>query len=133
MGIGIEHSYASDCGSYTNLIRTKVAGDSDSTEIHGSVFEGNQIRLVNILGYEFDVTPYGTMLFTRNNDVPGVIGKVGTMLGKANVNIGAYLLSREMNDGEAFAVIRVDNPVAENILNDLQDLPEIISVQQLHC
>jgi ACT domain. len=73
------------------------------------------------------------MLFTRNNDVPGVIGKVGTMLGKANVNIGAYLLSREMNDGEAFSVIRVDNPVAENILNDLQDLPEIISVQQLHC
>jgi hypothetical protein len=55
------------------------------------------------------------------------------MLGKANVNIGAYLLSREMNDGEAFAVIRVDNPVAEDILNDLQDLPEIISVQQLHC
>ena len=133
LGIGIEHSYTSDCGSYTNLIRTQVTGETDCTEIHGSVFEGNQIRLVNILGYEFDVTPYGTMLFARNKDVPGVIGKVGTMLGKANVNIGAYLLSREMNDGEAFAVIRVDNPVAEDILNDLQDLPEIISVQQLHC
>ena len=133
LGIGIEHSYTSDCGSYTNLIRTQVKGETDCTEIHGSVFEGNQIRLVNILGYEFDVTPYGTMLFARNKDVRGVIGKVGTMLGKANVNIGAYLLSREMNDGEAFAVIRVDNPVAEDILIDLEDLPEIISVQQLHC
>ena len=133
LGIGIEHSYTSDCGSYTNLTRTRVSGETDCTEIHGSVFEGNQIRLVNILGYEFDVTPYGTMLFARNKDVPGVIGKVGTMLGKANVNIGAYLLSREMDDGEAFAVIRVDNPVAEDILNDLENLPEIISVQQLHC
>ena len=49
------------------------------------------------------------------------------------MNIGAYLLSREMDDGEAFAVIRVDNPVVEDILNDLENLPEIISVQQLHC
>jgi D-3-phosphoglycerate dehydrogenase len=73
------------------------------------------------------------MLFARNKDVPGVIGKVGTMLGEANINIGAYLLSREMNNGEAFAVLRVDNSVPEDILLKLEDLPEILSVQQLHC
>ncbi len=133
LGIGIEHSYTSDSGSYTNLIRTTVTTDSGATEIHGSVFEGNQLRLVNILGYEMDVTPYGTMLFAKNKDVPGVIGKVGTMLGEAEINIGAYLLSREMNNGEAFAVVRVDNSVPEDILQNLGNLPEIISVQQLHC
>ena len=104
-----------------------------SNEIHGSIFEGKRIRLVNILGYEIDVTPYGTMLFARNKDVPGVIGKVGTMLGEAKINIGAYLLSREMNNGEAFAVLRVDNSVPEDILLKLEELPEILSVQQLHC
>ena len=104
-----------------------------SNEIHGSIFEGKRIRLVNILGYEIDVTPYGTMLFARNKDVPGVIGKVGTMLGEAKINIGAYLLSCEMNNGEAFAVMRVDNSVPEDILLKLEELPEILSVQQLHC
>ena len=133
LGINIEHSYTNDSGSYTNLIRTRVKGESKPTRIAGSVFEGGRIRLVNILGYEMDVTPYGTMLFTKNKDVPGVIGQVGTMLGEANINIGGYLLSRNMNDGEAFAVVRVDNPVTDSVLSQLRILPEIISVQQLHC
>jgi hypothetical protein len=55
------------------------------------------------------------------------------MLGEAKINIGAYLLSREMNNGEAFAVLRVDNSVPEDILLKLEELPEILSVQQLHC
>ena len=133
LGISIEHSYTNDSGSYTNLIRTRVKGESEPTRIAGSVFEGDRIRLVNILGYEMDLIPYGTMLFTKNKDVPGVIGQVGTMLGQAKVNIGGYLLSREMNDGEAFAVVRVDNAVPEAVLTQLMGLPEIISVQQLHC
>ena len=133
LGISIEHSYTSDSGSYTNLIRTRLSGGSKPTRIAGCVFEGNRIRLVNILGYEMDVNPYGTMLFTRNKDVPGVIGNVGTILGKADVNIGGYLLSREMNEDEAFSVVRVDNPVSNKVLNQLRNLPEIISVEQLHC
>ena len=133
LGIRIEHSYTSDSGSYTNLIRTRLSGESKPTRIAGCVFEGNRIRLVNILGYEMDVNPYGTMLFTRNKDVPGVIGNVGTILGKADVNIGGYLLSREMNEDEAFSVVRVDNPVSNKVLNQLRKLPEIISVEQLHC
>ena len=133
LGISIEHSYTNDSGSYTNLIRTKVSGKNKTSLISGSVFEGGHPRLVNILGYEMDVAPYGTMLFTWNKDVPGVIGSVGTILGNAKVNIGGYLLSREMNDDEAFSVIRVDSEVSKEILVSLEKLPEIISIQQLHC
>ena len=133
LGIQIDHSTTSDRGSYTNLIRSRVNGKQGSQEIHGSVFEGNRFRLVSILGYEMDLTPRGNMLFSRNKDVPGVIGKVGTILGKANVNIGGYFLSRDMNDGEAFAVIRVDNEVSDRVISTLTDLPEILSVQQIHC
>jgi len=133
LGIRIEHSYTSDSGGYTNLIRTKVTGAEGTTQINGSVFEGKRLRLVNILGYEMDITPRGTMLFARNKDVPGVIGKVGTTLGAADVNIGAYLLSRDSADGEAFAVIRVDNEVPNDVLAALADLPEIVSIQQIHC
>ena len=133
LGISIEHSYTNDSGSYTNLIRTKVSGTNKPSIISGSVFEGGHPRLVNILGYEMDLDPYGTMLFTWNKDVPGVIGSVGTILGNAKVNIGGYLLSREMNDDEAFSVIRVDSKVSKEVLDTLQNLPEILSIQQIHC
>ena len=133
LGISIEHSYTNDSGSYTNLIRTKVSGANKPSIISGSVFEGGHPRLVNILGYEMDLDPYGTMLFTWNKDVPGVIGSVGTILGNANINIGGYLLSRDMNDDEAFSVIRVDSKVSKEVLATLQNLPEILSIQQLHC
>ena len=133
LGISIEHSFTNDSGPYTNLIRSRVSAELGATRIGGSVFDGNRIRLVNILGYEMEVNPYGTMLFMRNNDVPGVIGSVGYTLGKANINIGAYLLSREMKEGEAFSVVRVDNTLSEKVLDDLRSIPQIISVQQLHC
>ena len=133
LGISIEHSYTNDSGSYNNLIRTRVSTKDDATRIAGSIFDGNRPRLVNILGYEMDLSPYGTMLFTRNKDVPGVIGKVGTILGKAKVNIGGYFLSRDKNDNEAFSVVRVDSFVGDEVISELKKLTEIISVQQLHC
>jgi predicted regulator of amino acid metabolism with ACT domain len=49
------------------------------------------------------------------------------------MNIGAYLLSRDSAEGEAFAVIRVDNEVPKDVLSALADLPEIVSIQQIHC
>ena len=133
LGISIEHSNTNNSGSYNNLIRTRVSTKDDATRIAGSIFDGNRPRLVNILGYEMDLSPYGTMLFTRNKDVPGVIGKVGTILGKAKVNIGGYLLSRDKNDNEAFSVVRVDSSVSDEVISELKKLTEIISVQQLHC
>ena len=133
LGIKIEYSYSSNCGSYENLIRTQVTGENGSNQINGSIFENKRLRLVKILGYEMDITPRGTLLFVHNKDVPGVVGKVGTALGSSQINIGAYILSRDSVDGEAFAVIRVDNEVPEKILTELADMQEIISIQQINC
>ncbi len=130
-GIRVEHSYTSDSGVYTNLMRTRVTSKCGEKILQGSIFEGNQPRLVNILGFEMDITPKGTMLFAHNKDVPGVIGRVGTLLGEAKINIGAYILSRQSEDGEAFAVIRVDSSLSDGILNSLNALPEILDVRQL--
>lgn len=132
-GIKIEESRSSDSGSYTNLIRTKLVSSGEETRIDGSIFDGRRLRLVNILGNEMDITPRGTMIFAANKDVPGVIGKVGTLLGENGINIGAYLLSRKKSDGEAFAVIRVDSPLPDDVIQKLKALPEILSVRQLSC
>lgn len=132
-GMEVEHNYTSDSGSYTNLVKSTVKGAFGSWSLTGSVFGGDRLRLVNILGFEMDVTPVGNMLFSHNKDVPGVIGKVGSILGEAKINIGAYFLSRNSNNGVAFSVICVDNAVPDEVLYRLASLPEITDIQQLEC
>jgi D-3-phosphoglycerate dehydrogenase len=68
----------------------------------------------------------------ENNDVPGVIGNVGTLLGNLNINIAAYLLNRSGEEGKAFAVIRVDNRLSNDDLNKLSEIQDIQSVNQIH-
>ena len=75
-----------------------------------------------------EVTPKGIMLFIENNDVPGVIGKVGTLLGDRNINIAAYLLNRGNKNRKAFAVIRVDNIIGQEEMDLLSNLKEVQSV-----
>jgi D-3-phosphoglycerate dehydrogenase len=132
-GIVIEYGATNEESAYTNLIQTKVKTKNQENSITGSVFDGNQMRLVNILGYEMDLNPTGNMLFIKNEDVPGVIGKVGTLLGKHAINIGAYLLSNAEHQDEAFAAIRLDSQAPADVLDLLVEIPEVISVQQLHC
>jgi D-3-phosphoglycerate dehydrogenase len=71
------------------------------------------------------------MLVTKNRDVPGVIGKIGTILGKADVNISSFYLGRKEKGGEALAVVRVDSPVDEIVLDNLRSLDAIILVKQV--
>ena len=132
LGIKIEHSYTNDSFSYTNLIRTRVSGHAKPTRIAGSIFGHNQPRLINILGYDIDVTPYGCLLLTKNIDIPGVIGKIGTILGKHKINISGYILSKT-DKGQAFSVIRVENFISDETIEEIINLKEIISVQQVTC
>ena len=132
LGIKIEHSYTNDSFSYTNLIRTRVSGPKSPTRIAGSIFGHNQLRLVNILGFDIDVTPYGHLLLLKNDDIPGVIGKIGTILGKHKINVSGYILSR-VKQGQAFSVIRVDNFVDDKIVQEVMSLKEITSLQQVSC
>ena len=97
----------------------------------GSVFNDNKPRLVNVLGRKMEVTPKGTMLLLENDDVPGVIGQIGTLLGGLGINIAAYLLSREKNKNLAFAVIRLDKPVDSNIIKLLNEIKELKFVHQI--
>ena len=132
LGIKIEHSYTNDSFSYTNLIRTRVSGPKSPTRIAGSIFGHNQLRLVNILGFDIDVTPYGHLLLLKNDDIPGVIGKIGTILGKHKINVSGYILSR-VKQGQAFSVIRVDNFIDDKIVQEVMNLKEITSLQQVSC
>ena len=131
LGVIVDVHHSSAESSYVNLISTKVSIDGTVHQIDGSVFDDAHPRLVNILGREMEVTPIGTMLLVENKDVPGVIGNVGTLLGNLNINIAAYLLNRSGENGNAFAVIRVDNPLSDQDLQQLSGIEEIQSVKQI--
>ena len=132
LGVEVDIHYSNTESNYLNLISVRVTADDIVYRLDGSVFDNQHLRLVNILGREMEVTPKGPMLFVENNDVPGVIGKVGTHLGNFNINIAAYLLNRGGENGKAFAVIRLDNPLDEDSLNTLAGINELESVNQIH-
>lgn len=123
LGINFEVSYSNNLGNHSNLISSIVKSDNNKNRIDGSVFDNKYPRLIDINNYKMEVNPSGTMLFIENKDVPGVIGNVGTFLGRQDINIAAYILSRKSDNGNAFAVIRVDNILSDeqiNILNKMQ-------------
>jgi len=124
-------NFSTSDSNYSNLISAIVKSNKEVL-IQGSVFDDNLPRLVNIFGYKMEVNPNGTLLFVQNDDVPGVIGKVGTLLGENKKNIAAYLLSREKNKNLAFAVIRLDQPLGSEIIGKLSSIKELKFVRQIN-
>ena len=130
-GISFSHSYKTDSVSFSNLIVAHVSTEAGITEVSGSVFGDNHARLVGIKGYKVDVRPEGVMVLIQNKDVPGVIGRVGMVLGDAGVNIAEYLLSRSSNSDTAFAVVKIDEKLSNSVINTLNDMDEILTIKQL--
>jgi D-3-phosphoglycerate dehydrogenase len=78
-----------------------------------------------------DVRPEGVLVILRNRDVPGVIGRVGTLLGEQGVNIGEYHQGRLEAGGEAMAAIAVDEKLSAELIASLARLPDVVSVRQV--
>lgn len=130
-GIKVTTTYVRTTGDSTPAIRTEIhAGDSKQS-LAGTLFGyGSQTRegrVTEIDGFHLEAFPHGHMLVTRNRDVPGVIGSVGTILGQGGVNISRFHLGRRERGGEAIAVIEVDAPPSKETLQALRSLEQVIS------
>ncbi len=130
-GIEVEESYRHGKEDYANLISTTVSADGISNTIRGSLFSDKHPRIVYYDGFHFDLDPNGTLLIVENEDVPGVVGKMGTLLGKLNANIAGYQLSHKGEEHYAMGFIRLDSAISDDDLNKITDIKEIISVQQI--
>ena len=127
-GIKIEVDNTHAKTPYKNLITVKLTTEKRAVSISATIFEGDVQRIVDIDGFEVDVAPKGNMIIFKNTDVPGVIGKVGTILANNNVNISDFRLGRN-NKSEALAVILVDSDVKDAAINELAALEACISVK----
>ena len=103
---------------------------ADGTTITGTSIAGSP-RIVELDGYEIDATPSGAMLITQHADVPGMIGRVGTILGDARVNISTMQVSRNTVGGDAIMVLSTDRPAGETTLAALRAIPGVGSVRSL--
>ena len=112
---------------YENKIIVKLTTENDVITISGTVFEDSKQRIVEINGFDLDITPKGKMIFFNNSDVPGVIGDVGTILAKHNINISDFRLGRD-NHNQALAIIMVDDEVNKEILNELNALKTCLGI-----
>jgi D-3-phosphoglycerate dehydrogenase / 2-oxoglutarate reductase len=117
---------------FTNLIVIELKTDLESHRVSGTVFTDKLPRIVNVDGYPLEVVPHGNMIFFTNNDKPGVIGGIGNVLGKCNVNIAGMHLGREHEGGKALALLLVDNPVSSGVIEQFRQIPNILSAKVVH-
>jgi D-3-phosphoglycerate dehydrogenase len=126
-GMEVVESRSSRPRNYTSLLSVKLHTNAGERWVEGAVFERTSPRLVLVDGIGVEAPLEGTMIVIRNNDQPGVIGEVGTILGRHGVNIANFALGRETARGNAIGVVIVDetSPIPEAVLRDLRKVPAI--------
>lgn len=112
-----------------HIVTVRVSGEGGTVELAGALDHADEPRVVRMSGFQLEFRPEGRLLVLENRDVPGVVGKIGTMLGLAGVNIGDIHLARGTVGGVALAVLRLDQPLPADVHERLSALPEILSAR----
>jgi D-3-phosphoglycerate dehydrogenase len=112
---------------HPNAVEVSLRAGKEELAVQGVAAAGGAPRLTKIDGFHVDVPPRRTLIVLTNKDVPGVIGRVGTLLGEAQINIASYHQSRLAQGGDALAAISVDDPVPGEVCRRLLQLPDVKS------
>ena len=116
---------------YSNVILCRAHSSKETRLAGGALFLHTQPRIVLLDEFRIDAQPHGPALILANRDVPGVIGKVGTLLGEHGINIAEWQMGRSGPGGEAVSYINIDSPVTDDVLRELRALPTIVDVRQV--
>ena len=118
-GIDVTESKTRQTEDFQSLLTVTVSNGDDEVTVSGTLFAGDDPRIVRIDGYRVDAIPSGHMFIARNKDVPGVIGFIGTVLGDNDINIAGMFNARETIGGEALTVYNLDVDVPEAVVDEL--------------
>jgi D-3-phosphoglycerate dehydrogenase len=124
----IKHAKAVD---YQTRIKLTVTTEKRVRSVCGTLFGGDKPRIIDIEGIELEAELSPHMLFTRNDDQPGLIGALGSAIGEAGLNIATFNLGRDKPGGNAIALIAVDDVVGEDVLSKVAALPHITQAKAL--
>jgi D-3-phosphoglycerate dehydrogenase / 2-oxoglutarate reductase len=118
-------------GDYHTLIRVTVATSQGDRSVAGTLFGNSGPRLVEIFGIGLEAELEGNMLYVVNEDAPGFIGRVGSLLGQNNLNIATFQLGRRAAGGEAILLLTMDEAIPEPVLWDVCKLQGVKTVKAL--
>ncbi len=118
-------------GDYHTLVRVTVGTAQGDRSVAGTLFGNSAPRLVELFGIKVEADLAGNMLYIVNEDAPGFIGRLGTTLGEAGVNIGTFHLGRREAGGEAILLLSVDEKVGEELLAKVRALPGVKTAMAL--
>ena len=127
-GIEIVESANPNKGDFSNLLHTEVFTDKKSLVASATLFGNQYLRLVQFGPYRMESYLDGVLLAFTHKDVPGLIGYIGTVFGKHNVNIASMNVGRQVPGGEAIAVLNLDNPPPEEALKEVRAHPNIFNL-----
>jgi len=127
-GIKVVEVKSSRAIDFASSITIKVKTKEQENVVEGALFGKKEPRIVRIDKFLLDAVPEGNLLLLQNEDKPGVIGNVGTLLAANNVNVARLHLGRSAEGAEAVSVWSVDTPVAKGLVERILKLPHMISV-----
>jgi len=130
-GLRVVESQVRDRSDHQNSITVRVSGSGGTAVAQGAVYDADTVRLTKVNDFRMEAVPEGHVLMLNNRDVPGVVGRVATLLGENRINIAGLELGRERVGGQAISFFHVDDPVPDAVLERLRTLPEIVSAQVL--
>ena len=130
-GIRLEETTRGQEGAFGSYMRLTVTTDEYERSVAGTVFSDGRPRIIQVrdIDMEFEVAP--RMLFIRNADKPGFIGKFGMLMGEAGLNIATLNLGRDKPGGEAICMVAIDEPVSDEVLAKVRALPQVKRVNLL--
>jgi D-3-phosphoglycerate dehydrogenase len=130
-GIHIAETRKDAQGAYGSYVRLLVKTGAKTRSVAATVFSDGKPRFIQILGIDLEAEPQPFMLYTRNRDLPGYIGALGTAMGALGINIATFALGRAEKGGDAIALIGVDEPLTREVLAEIRALPQVREAKAL--
>ena len=131
-GIELSEVRTERAGDYQTLVRLTVVTNTQSRSVTGTLFGGNRPRVIEVKGVPLEAELRSHMLYVTNEDKPGLIGLLGTVLGDAGLNIATFQLGRADVGGDAIALVEVDQAVPADVLAKVAALPNVMQAKALN-
>jgi D-3-phosphoglycerate dehydrogenase len=128
-GIKFEEIKSSEGTDYVSSVAVKLKSDKSSLFLEGTLFANQYPRIVRVDDFYMEIIPSEFMAFVANRDKPGVIGKIGTILGKRSINIAEMSFGRKEKGGDALTILSVDSPLTEDVIEEILADEKIISLK----
>ncbi len=130
LGVTVEEKRSNEPVTFNEWLHVQVFHEDQKVVSAGGTFFGSpdNPRIVRVFSQPTEIVPSGVVLLLRNKDRPGIVGYLGTMMGRANVNIASMSLTRDTAGGHALTVLNLDSVPPAEVLNEIQNDPDISNV-----